>query len=74
MPAISGWSPGIAPQPISVGMTGTPVSSASSTSSADASALMTPPPATIRRSDAASMSSAFDLFARGAGWYTGKGS
>ena len=32
MPAISGWSSGIAPQPIRVGITGTPSSSASSTS------------------------------------------
>ena len=33
MPAISGWSSGIAPQPISVGITGTPVASAKRTSS-----------------------------------------
>ena len=32
MPAISGWSSGIAPQPISVGITGMPVISANSTS------------------------------------------
>ena len=35
------------PQPISVGTTGTPVSSANSTSRSAASALMMPPPATI---------------------------
>ena len=47
MPAMSGWSSAIAPQPIRVGMTGTPSSSASSTSCAEAPALMMPPPATI---------------------------
>lgn len=53
------------PQPIRVGMTGTPVSSANSTSSADASALMMPPPATISgRSEAASIATAFSAWAR----------
>ena len=47
MPALSSWSSGMVPQPISVGMTGTPVSSANSTSSSAASALMMPPPATM---------------------------
>ena len=47
MPAISGWSSGMVPQPIRVGMTGTFSSSASSTSRSAASALMMPPPATI---------------------------
>jgi hypothetical protein len=39
MPAISGWSSGIEPQPISVGITGTPMVSANSTSKASAAAL-----------------------------------
>ena len=47
MPAISGWSSGMTPQPMSVGMTGTPVVSANCTSRSEASALMMPPPATI---------------------------
>ena len=65
MPAISGWSSGIVPQPISVGITGTPVSSANSTSRSAASALMMPPPATISgRSAAFSMASAFSICAR----------
>ena len=65
MPAISGWSSGIVPQPISVGITGTPVSSANSTSRSDASALMMPPPATISGFSAAiSMSSAFSTCLR----------
>ena len=55
MPAISGWLSGIVPQPISVGMTGTPVTSANSTSSGDASALMMPPPATINGRSAAEL-------------------
>ena len=46
MPAISGWSSGIAPHPIRVGITGTLSTSASSTSRSAASALMMPPPAT----------------------------
>ena len=59
MPAISSWSSGMAPHPISVGMTGTPTNSANSTSSALASALMIPPPATINgRSAAFSMAMA----------------
>ena len=76
MPAISGWSSGMLPQPIRVGITGTFSSSANSTSRSPASALMMPPPATISgRSAAASMSSAlaacagvaFGLYA-GSGW------
>ena len=47
MPAISGWSSGMQPQPIRVGITGTPVVSANSTRRSQASALMMPPPATI---------------------------
>ena len=78
MPAISRWSSGSAPQPISVGTTGVPVSSANSTSRSAASALMIPPPATMRSasSAAASMSSAFSTWARvgQAGLYTGSGS
>ena len=65
MPAISGWSSGIAPQPIRVGTTGTLRISANSTSRSAASALMMPPPATISgRSAATSMSSAFSTWAR----------
>ena len=65
MPALSGWSSAMVPQPISVGTTGTPVSSANSTSRSAASALMMPPPATISgRSAAASMSSALSIWAR----------
>ncbi len=53
------------PQPISVGTTGTPVSSANSTSRSAASALMMPPPATMRgRSAASSRSSALSIWAR----------
>ena len=76
MPAISGWSSGIVPQPISVGTTGTPVSSANSTSRSDASALMIPPPATMRgRSDSAIIVSARSTWARVAlGTATGSGS
>ena len=76
MPAFSGWSSGIAPQPIRVGTTGTPSSSANSTSRSAASALMMPPPATISgRSAASSRSSAFSAWARvAAGLYTGSGS
>ena len=76
MPAISGWSSGMAPQPIRVGMTGTPSSSASSTSSADAPALMMPPPATISGCWAAvSMSRAFSSCLRLArGFSTARGS
>ena len=75
MPAISRWSSGSAPQPISVGTTGVPVSSANSVSRSAASALMIPPPATmIGRSAAASMSSAFSIWARlAAGLYAGSG-
>ena len=65
MPALSGWSSGMVPQPIRVGTTGTPVSSANSTSRSAASALITPPPATISgRSAATSMSIAFSICAR----------
>ncbi|MDT4882330.1 hypothetical protein FQZ97_1182730 [compost metagenome] len=65
MPAMSGWSSGIAPQPIRVGITGTPVSSANSTSRSEASALMMPPPATMSGfCAAASMSSAFSICLR----------
>ena len=65
MPAISGWSSGMLPQPISVGITGTPVSSANSTRRALASAPMTPPPATISgRSAAFSISIALSTCAR----------
>ncbi|MDT4845758.1 hypothetical protein FQZ97_797540 [compost metagenome] len=76
MPAIRRWSSGMLPQPIRVGITGTPVSSANSTSLAEASALMMPPPATISgRSAAFSMARAFSAWARlaagkarGSGW------
>ncbi len=76
IPAISGWSSGIDPHPMSVGMTGTPVISANSTSRSQASALMMPPPATMSgRSAAASMSSALSTWPRVAtGLYTGRGS
>ena len=76
MPAFSGWSSGIVPQPISVGTTGTPVSSANSTSRSAASALTTPPPATISgRSASASIASTFSAWARvAAGRGTGSGS
>ena len=75
IPAISGWSSGSAPQPISVGTTSMPASSANSVSRLAASALMMPPPATIiGRSATASMSSAFSIWARVAtGLYTGSG-
>ena len=57
MPAISGWSSGIVPQPIRVGITGVPVSSAKVCSRSEASALTMPPPATISgRSAACSIS------------------
>lgn len=50
---------------MSVGTTGTPVNSANSTSSSQASALMTPPPATISgRSDSFSSAIAFSTWAR----------
>jgi hypothetical protein len=65
MPAISGWSSGIEPQPMSVGITGTPVVSANWTKRSEASALMIPPPATISgRSARASMESAFSIWRR----------
>ena len=65
MPAISGWSSGMVPQPIRVGITGVFVSSANSCSSALASALMTPPPETISgRSAACSIAMAFSTCAR----------
>ena len=65
MPAIRGWSSGIAPQPIRVGITGTPVISAKRTSRSAASALMMPPPATISgRSAAFSMAMAFSACLR----------
>ncbi|MCY1521012.1 hypothetical protein D9M68_558090 [compost metagenome] len=65
MPAISGWSSGMVPQPMSVGITGTPVASAKRTSRSDASALMMPPPATISgRSAACIMPMAFSIWAR----------
>ena len=65
MPAISRWSSGSAPQPISVGTTGIPVSSANSVSKSAASALMIPPPATMTGRWAwASMSRAFSIWAR----------
>ncbi len=65
MPAISRWSSGIVPQPISVGITGTLVSSANSTSRSDASALMMPPPATINgRSADCIISIAFSICLR----------
>ena len=65
MPAISGWSSGMVPQPISVGITGTLTVSANATSRSDASALMMPPPATISgRSAALSIASAFSICAR----------
>ena len=65
MPAISSWSSGMQPQPISVGMTGTPVTSANSTSRSEASALMIPPPATISgRSASFSIAMAFSTWRR----------
>ena len=65
MPAFSSWSSAMVPQPIRVGMTGVPVSSANSTSRSDASALMMPPPATISgRSDSSSSESAFSTWGR----------
>ena len=75
MPAMSGWSSGMVPQPISVGMTGTLVISANCTSRSEASALMMPPPATISgRSASLSMAIAFSICARVAfGLYTGSG-
>jgi hypothetical protein len=55
----------MAPHPISVGTTGTLTASANCTSNSDASALMTPPPATISgRSAALSISSAFSICLR----------
>ncbi|MNR62915.1 hypothetical protein D3C85_1850610 [compost metagenome] len=53
------------PQPIRVGITGTPVSSANSTSLAEASALMMPPPATSSgRSASFSIARAFSAWIR----------
>jgi hypothetical protein len=50
---------------MSVGITGTPVTSANSTSRSEASALMTPPPATISgREDSFSIASAFSTWRR----------
>ncbi len=76
MPAISGWSSGMAPQPIRVGITGTPVSSANSRKRSAASALKMPPPATSSgRSASSSMARAFSAWARVAfGLLTGSGS
>ena len=76
MPAINGWSSGIAPQPIRVGITGTPVSSANSTSSSAASALITPPPATSSGlAHSFMIVSAFSICLRvAAGLYTASGS
>ena len=73
MPAISAWSSGMVPQPISVGITGTPVSSANSTSRSLALALMMPPPATSSgRSAAFSMAMARSAWRReAAGLCTG---
>ncbi len=64
------------PQPISVGITGTSTSSANSTSSCEASALMTPPPETISgRSAACSIAIAFSTCLRvAAGLKAGSGS
>ena len=75
MPAISGWSSGIVPQPMRVGITGTLMSSAKATSRSDASALMMPPPATSSGRCASFNSvSAFSIWARVAcGLYTGSG-
>ncbi len=65
MPAISLWSSGIVPQPISVGITGTPVISANSTRRSEASALMTPPPEMMSgRSASFSIAIAFSICAR----------
>ena len=65
MPAFSGWLSGMEPQAISVGTTGIPVSSANSTSRSAASALITPPPATISgRSASSRRSSARSIWAR----------
>ena len=65
MPAIRSWSSGMQPQPISVGITGTPVSSANSTSRSQASALMMPPPAmSSGRADAFSISIARSAWRR----------
>ncbi|MCY1422964.1 hypothetical protein D9M71_386650 [compost metagenome] len=76
MPTISGWSSGMVPQPIRVGMTGMPVSSANSTSLSLASALMMPPPATSSgRSAVSSRARAFSTWMRlAAGFCTGSGS
>ncbi len=76
MPAISLWSSGIVPQPINVGITGMPVSSANCCSRSVASALMMPPPATISGLSAAfSICSAFSTCLRDAlGLYTAMGS
>ena len=76
MPAMSAWSSGMTPQPMSVGMTGTPSVSASSTSRSSPPALTIPPPATSRgRSAASSRSIAFSAWARVAvGRCTGSGS
>ncbi len=53
------------PQPINVGMTGTPVTSANSTSKSGELALIMPPPATINgRSDSLSIANAFSICAR----------
>lgn len=70
MPAIKGWSSGMLPQPIKVGITGRSRVSASSTSRSAASALMTPPPLTIKgRSAALSIAMAFSACLRvAAGW------
>lgn len=65
MPAFSSWSSGRMPQPMRVGTTGVPVNSANSTRSSEASALMTPPPATISgRSDSFRSVIAFSTWAR----------
>ena len=76
IPACSGCLSEMAPQPMRVGMTGVSSSSASSTSFSDASALMTPPPATITgRWLAHNMSSTFAACAGLiAGFATGSGS
>ena len=55
----------MAPQPISVGITGAPVVSANLTKRPAALALMIPPPATISgRSAALSIAIAFSIWAR----------
>ena len=65
MPAISGWSSGIAPQPIRVGITGTPSELGELHQQAEASALIDAAAGhDQRRSAAFSMAIAFSAWAR----------